>query len=150
MVYLVKGDPAPGRPEGAIAPDENLPRACIIGAGCAGIAAAKALYEARIPFDCFELGPRVGGMWAFENPNGMSGCYRTLEMNTSGMRMAYSDFPAPEYYREYPMHWQVAEYFDRYVDHFGFRDTISFDTKVEHVTRRDDGVWEVRISGGAA
>lgn len=145
--YRVSGEPAPGRPEGAIEPDQSLPRACVIGAGCTGITAAKALYEARVPFDCFEQGTRVGGMWVFENPNGMSGCYRTLEMNTSCPRMSYSDFPAPDYYRDYPMHWQVAEYFDNYVDHFGIRDTIVFETTVERVERRDDGVWEVTIAG---
>jgi dimethylaniline monooxygenase (N-oxide forming) len=71
-------------------------------------------------------------------------------MNTSGPRMSYSDFPAPTYYRDYPMHWQVAEYFDKYVEHFGIRDTISFNTKVDRVERREDGVWEVTISGEAA
>jgi dimethylaniline monooxygenase (N-oxide forming) len=64
--------------------------------------------------------------------------------------MSYSDFPTPDYYRDYPMHWQVAEYFDRYVDHFGIRNPIDFNTKVEHVERRDDGVWEVTIAGDAA
>ena len=47
----------------------------MIGGGSCGIAAAKALYEARMPFDCFEPGRR-GGMWVYENPNGLSGCYR--------------------------------------------------------------------------
>jgi dimethylaniline monooxygenase (N-oxide forming) len=148
--YLVSGKPAPGRPEGSIQPDHNLPRACIIGAGSCGITAAKALYEARIPFDCFEMGPQVGGMWVYDNPNGLSGCYRTLEMNTSCPRMSYSDFPAPGYYRDYPMHWQVAEYFDNYIDHFGLRETITFNTAVDRVERRDDGVWEVTITGEAA
>ena len=150
MAYLVKGKPGPGRPEGAIAPDPSFPRACVIGAGSCGIAAAKALYEARVPFDCFEMGPVVGGMWVFENPNGLSGCYRTLEMNTSCPRMAYSDFPPPDYYRDYPMHWQVREYFDRYVDHFGIRETIAFETEVERVERTDDGVFEVTIRGEGA
>ncbi len=150
MAYLVRGEPAPARPEGAIEPDPRLPRACVIGAGSCGIAAAKALYEARIPFDCFELGPVVGGMWVYENPNGLSGCYRTLEMNTSGPRMAYSDFPVPSGNEDYPMHEEVREYFESYVDHFGFRETITFETKVEHVSRRDDGTWEVEISGAGA
>jgi dimethylaniline monooxygenase (N-oxide forming) len=145
--HLVKGEPGPARPEGAIPPDPSLPRVLVIGAGSSGIAAAKALYEARVPFDCFELGPAVGGMWVYKNPNGLSGCYSTLEMNTSCPRMAYSDFPMPAYFPDYPMHWQVREYFDRYVDHFGIRDTITFATKVEHLRRRDDAVWEATISG---
>ena len=148
MAYMIRGEPAPSRPEGAIEPDPSLPRACVIGAGSCGITAAKALYEARVPFDCFEMGPVLGGLWAFENPNGRSGCYRTLEMNTSGPRMSYSDFPFSD--DDYPMHEAVIEYFERYVDHFGIRDTITFNTKVEHVTRRDDGVFEVEIAGQGA
>ena len=44
-----------------------LARACIIGAGSSGIAAAKALHERGIPFDCFEKSDRVGGNWVFGN-----------------------------------------------------------------------------------
>ncbi len=148
MGYLIRGEPAPGREEGAIAPDPSLPRACVIGAGCTGITAAKALYEARVPFDCFEQGPVVGGLWVFRNPNGRSGAYTTLEMNTSGPRMSYSDFPFQS--DDYPPHEDVARYFNDYVDHFGLRDTITFNTAVEHVERRDDGVWEVSIVGEGA
>ncbi len=145
MGYMIRGEPAPGRPEGAIEPDPSLPRACVIGAGSCGLTAAKALYEARLPFDCFEMGPVLGGLWAYQNPNGRSGCYRTLEMNTSGPRMSFSDFPFND--DDYPMHEAVLDYFERYVDHFGIRNTITFNTKVEHVERRDDGVWEVEIAG---
>ena len=148
MAYMIRGERPPPRPEGAIEPDPALPRACVVGAGSSGIAAAKALYEARVPFDCFELGPAVGGNWVFENPNGQSACYSTLEMNTSGPRMSYSDFPFG--YDDYPSHDQVREYFDRYVDHFGVRSRITFNTKVEQASRRDDGVYEVEISGEGA
>ncbi len=144
MGYLIRGEPAPSRPEGAIEPDESLPRACVIGAGSCGIAAAKALYEARIPFDCFEAGPVVGGLWRFENPNGLSGAYSTLEMNTSGPRMSYSDFPIGD--EDYPPHEAVGAYFDRYVDHFGIRRTITFNTRVEHVEPLAQGGLEVTTS----
>jgi dimethylaniline monooxygenase (N-oxide forming) len=148
MGYLIRGEPAPGRREGAIDPDPSLPRACVIGAGSCGIAAAKALYEARVPFDCFEAGPVVGGLWKFENPNGLSGAYATLEMNTSGPRMSYSDFPMN--FEDYPSHEAVGEYFDRYVDHFGFRHTITFNTRVERVEPREDGGFDVTVSGEGA
>jgi cation diffusion facilitator CzcD-associated flavoprotein CzcO len=147
---MIKGEPAPSRPEGAIEPDPSLPRACVIGAGACGITVAKALYEARVPFDCFEMGPVLGGNWVFENPNGQSACYRNLEMNTSFPRFAYSDFPGPPGQDGYPMHWEVREYFEAYIDHFGIRDQITFETRVEHARRRDDGVWEVEISGAGA
>ncbi len=148
MGYLIRGEPAPGRSEGEIQPDPSLPRACVIGGGCCGITAAKALYEARVPFDCFEMGPVLGGLWVFQNPNGRSGAYSTLEMNTSGPRMSYSDFPLGS--DEYPAHEDVRRYFDGYVDHFGIRDTITFNTKVERVERGSDGAWDVEISGEGA
>jgi dimethylaniline monooxygenase (N-oxide forming) len=123
-------------------------RVCLIGAGSSGIAAAKALYERGIPFDCFEKSDRVGGNWVFENKNGMSAAYRDLFINTSRPRMEYSDFPMPESYPDFPHHTQIAAYFEDYVDHFGFRDQITFETGVEHASRDEDGTWSVRLEDG--
>lgn len=125
----------------------KLPRVCVIGAGSSGIAAAKALHEAGIPFDCYEKGSRVGGNWVFRNDNGVSACYETLHINTSKTRMAFSDFPMGEDLPSYPSHRHIAEYFDAYVDHFGFRDRIVFRTSVEHAAL-EDGLWRVRLSNG--
>ena len=147
MAYLVKPrDRAPARRE-RLVPDAGLPTTCVIGAGSSGIAAAKALYEARLPFDCFELGSAIGGTWVHENPNGQSACYETLEINTSCPRMAYSDFPMPPDYPDYAAHHQVAAYFAAYVDHFAFRHTITFDTRVESVERTEAGRWRVSVIG---
>jgi cation diffusion facilitator CzcD-associated flavoprotein CzcO len=126
----------------------NLPSACVIGAGSSGIAAAKALHERGIPFDCFEKSDRVGGNWVFQNKNGMSSAYRSLHINTSRERMEYSDYPMPTSYPDFPHHSQIAAYFDAYVDHFGLRDTIVFETGVEHAERDSDGVWTITLESG--
>ncbi len=127
----------------------NLPSACVIGAGSSGIAAAKALHDHAIPFDCFEKSDRVGGNWVFANVNGMSSAYRSLHINTSRERMEYSDFPMPKSYPDFPHHTQIAEYFDNYVDHFGFRDRIVFETGVEHASRDPQtGVWSITLDTG--
>lgn len=126
----------------------TVPKACIIGAGSSGIAAAKVFHEARIPFDCFEKSDRVGGNWVFGNKNGMSSAYRSLYINTSRERMQYSDFPMPKDYPDFPHHSQIAAYFERYVDHFGFRNAITFNTGVERAERRGDGVWIVDLDTG--
>jgi cation diffusion facilitator CzcD-associated flavoprotein CzcO len=123
-------------------------RAFIIGAGSSGIAAAKALHERGIPFDCFEKSDRVGGNWVFNNKNGMSAAYRDLFINTSRPRMAYTDFPMPESYPDFPHHTHIAAYFDSYVDHFGFREKITFETGIEHARRDADGTWEVELDSG--
>ena len=147
MTYMVKSRDLAPAVQQPVPPDPSLPRACVIGAGSSGIAAAKALYLAGVPFDCFEKGSVVGGNWVYDNPNGQSACYETLEINTSCPRMAFSDFPMPENYPPYAAHHQVRDYFEAYVDHFGFRDTITFDTSVEEVTRNADGSWQVRVVG---
>ena len=41
----------------------DLPRTCVIGAGSSGIAAAKALHERGLPFDCLEASDGVGDNW---------------------------------------------------------------------------------------
>jgi cation diffusion facilitator CzcD-associated flavoprotein CzcO len=120
---------------------------CVIGAGSSGIAAVKALSQRGIAFDCFEKSDRVGGNWVFRNANGMSSAYQSLHINTSRDRMAYSDFPMPADYPDFPHHTQVAAYFDAYVDHFNVRDKITFNTGVEHAEPHEDG-WRVTLDTG--
>ena len=43
------------------------------------------------------------------------------------------DFPMPDDYPDFPSHAQIAAYFDDYVDHFGLRERIRFNTAVERV-----------------
>jgi hypothetical protein len=62
--------------------------------------------------------------------------------------MAYRTFPMPAHLPDYPSHEQIAEYFDSYVDHFGFRDHIRFNTSVEDVRPAADGGWQVRTDDG--
>jgi cation diffusion facilitator CzcD-associated flavoprotein CzcO len=115
-------------------------RVCIIGAGSSGIAAAQVLNARGIDFDCFEVGSEVGGNWRYQNDNGMSSAYRSLHINTSRQLMQYKTFPMPDDLPEYPSHWQIADYFDSYVDHFGFRDAITFRTEVLRVRPVPDAV----------
>ena len=125
-----------------------LPRACIIGAGSSGITAAKALQDCGIPFDCYEKSDCIGGLWVFGNKNGLSAAYRTLHINSSRPSMSYADFPMPKTIPFYPHHTHIAAYFNAYVDHFGLRDKITFNTAVEHAVRRRDGTWEITLEGG--
>ena len=116
---------------------------CIIGAGSSGIAAAQVLNARGVDFDCFEMGSEVGGNWRYDNDNGMSSAYRSLHINTSRQLMEYHAYPMPEDLPDYPSHWQIAQYFDDYVDHFGFREHIRFRTEVTRVEPADDGRWRV-------
>ena len=122
---------------------------CIIGAGSSGITAAKTLKENKISFDCFEKGSQIGGNWRFNNDNGMSSAYRSLHINTNRMIMAYSDYPMPAEYPMFPHHSHIINYFDDYVNHFGIREDIQFNTEVKDVTRNYDGTYTVETSNGS-
>jgi len=111
---------------------------CVIGAGSSGITAAKTLKDHGISFDCFEKGSAVGGNWRYGNDNGMSSAYRSLHINTNRNVMAYSDYPMPTDYPMFPHHTQIATYFDAYVDHFGIRPFIQFQTAVKSVEPEGD------------
>ena len=85
----------------------------------------------------------------FGNRNGMSAAYRDLFINVSRERMAYSDFPMPGSYPDFPHHTHIAEYFNDYVDHFGLREHITFETGVEHAAAtRGRRVGDRRSTGG--
>lgn len=121
---------------------------CVIGAGPSGIAMAKALHQAGLPYLCVERRDRVGGLWAGESASGHSPAYRTLRVNTSRERSAFSDFPMPATYPDFPHHTQMAAYFDAYVDHFGLRRQIVFNTAVERAAPLPDGTWRLHLSSG--
>lgn len=123
-------------------------KVCIIGAGCSGFSTAKRLQDAGIEFDCFEMSDDVGGNWYFKNPNGMSACYESLHIDTSATRMQFADFPAPDDWPHFPHHTLIHQYFRDYVDHFGLRDKITFNTAVTHAKQVADG-WEVTLSDGS-
>ena len=118
---------------------------CVIGAGSSGIASCQVLQARGIEFDCYEAGAEVGGNWRYLNDNGMSSSYKSLHINTSREIMEYKSYPMRHDYPTYPNHVQIAQYFDRFVDHFGFRDRIQFKTEVVSVVPAGDGEWDVTV-----
>ncbi len=119
-------------------------KVCVIGAGSSGITSCQVLGARGIAFDCFEKGSEVGGNWRYENDNQLSSAYRSLHINTSRGLMAYRTYPMPDDYPDYPNHFQIARYFDDYVDHFALREKIRFRTEVLSVVPVD-GEWEVTV-----
>lgn len=126
----------------------DKPKTCIIGAGCSGFTMAKRLKDHGLPYDCFEMSDEIGGNWYFGNPNGASSCYESLHIDTSKWRLAFEDFPVPEDWPDFPHHSQLFQYFKDYVDHFGLRETITFNTRVDRAERLADGRWRIHLSGG--
>lgn len=126
---------------------DQLP-ACIIGAGSSGVTAAKALKEKGVPFDCFEIGSKIGGMWRYENDNGLSSAYKSLHIDTSRHNLGYADFPIPDHYPDFLSHFEVIDYLEAYATRFDVLAHIRFNTKVERVKPLADTSWQVTLGTG--
>ena len=79
-----------------------------------GVAMAKSLKDKGIAFECFEIGSDIGGMWRYENDNGLSSAYRSLHIDTSRNNLGYSDFPIAGHYPDFLSHAQVLEHLNSY------------------------------------
>jgi cation diffusion facilitator CzcD-associated flavoprotein CzcO len=121
----------------------------VIGAGISGLTAGKAIADVGVPYTCFETSDRIGGNWAFKNPNGRSSAYRSLHIDTSKGRISFEDFPMGAEYPDFPHHTQIFEWLNRYADTFGLREKIQFGTTVEAAERLPEGGWRIRTDDGA-
>jgi dimethylaniline monooxygenase (N-oxide forming) len=117
-------------------------RVAIVGAGSSGIAACQVLEERGIRFDCFEKGSDIGGLWRYENDNGLASAYHCLHTNTSREATRYASYPMPDAYPDFPHHTQMLAYLEDYVEYFGFRGKIRFRAEVRRVAPVD-GAWKV-------
>jgi thioredoxin reductase len=127
----------------------SKPTTAVIGAGISGLTVTKNLLDYGVPVTCFEASDRVGGNWAFGNPNGHSSAYASLHIDTSKYQLSFRDFPMPDHYPDFPHHTLIKEYLDSYADAFGLRDVIEFENGVLNARRLADGGWELDLQDGS-
>jgi dimethylaniline monooxygenase (N-oxide forming) len=120
---------------------------CVVGGGVSGIAAAKALREESFSPHVFEKGSQPGGLWRYRNDNGLSGIYDALRLNTSKTLTAFSDFPMPDEYPDYPDHRQFVGYLDAVIERFGLGPSFRFRTEVVRIAPAG-GRWTVELADG--
>jgi thioredoxin reductase len=130
--------------------EDRTDRYCVIGAGAAGLTAAKNLREHGFAVDVYERAESVGGNWDINHP--FSRVYESTHTISSPPFTQYPDFPMPDSWPDYPHHSQIGEYLARYASHFGLRPLIQFSTEVERVEPVDGGrLWDVTVrEAGAA
>jgi hypothetical protein len=133
------------RPE---TPAATPPIPAVSGAGISGLTAGKMLNDYGVPYTCFESSDRIGGNWAFRNPNGHSSAYRSLHIDTSKHRLSFKDFPMPDDYPDFPHHTQIKDYLDAYAETFGLLEHIEFENGIRHARRLDGGGWELTTQSG--
>ena len=129
-------------------------RIAVIGAGAAGLCAAKHLRQRGHTVVIFEAGTHIGGLWVYENDSGRSPAYQSLRINSEAKVTGYRDFPIPAGASLYPSHVEIKDYLNAYADHFGLRDIVRFSSEVTGVEALppDDGAqrWRVRLATGDA
>ncbi|MFC8044691.1 flavin-containing monooxygenase [Nocardia sp. NPDC057353] len=124
------------------------PTVAVIGAGISGLTTGKMLGDYGIPYTCFESSDRIGGNWAFGNPNGHSAAYRSLHIDTSKYQLSFRDYPMPETYPDFPHHSQIKEYLEGYAAAFELKRRIEFGNGVAHAERLPDGGWRIATQRG--
>ena len=122
----------------------------MIGAGISGLTSGKMLGDYGVPYTCFESSDRIGGNWAFGNPNGHSSAYRSLHIDTSKHRLSFKDFPMPDDYPDFPHHTQIKAYLDSYAEAFDLLDRIEFENGVTSAEPSPGGGWEISDANSPA
>lgn len=110
----------------------------IVGAGPAGLAAAKIAQERGYHVQVFERLPDIGGIW---NPEG-HGAYDSVRMQTSRYAFHYSDFGPAEGSADFLTREDFYNYLRAYRDNFGLSRSIRSGTNVVQILK-EGGHWTV-------
>ena len=117
MIAQATGAPEAGSDERGAPVLENTREAfALIGAGPMGLAMAKVLKQAGLPFQGFELHSDVGGLWDIDGPR--STMYETAHLISSKHMTEFADFPMADTVAEYPSHRELKGYFQDFARRF--------------------------------
>lgn len=138
-------------------------KVAIIGAGAAGLIAARELRREGHTGVVFERGAEIGGTWVYtpeveSDPIGLdpsrkiihSSIYKSLRTNLPREIMGFRDFPfvasdkPGRDPRRFPAHPEVLRYLEDFAHAFKLIEMIRFQTEVEHVRLLEDGKWNVQ------
>lgn len=150
-----------------------MKRIAIVGAGPAGLAAAKALAlePAQLTIDLFERRDNIGGVWLFQgdkskvrppipssDPNGtemllenggfenrfLSSMYKNLETNLLDKLMEYSDVPFQPRTMNFIDRTEVLEYLHKYAKTIPEKVNINLSTNVVQINKLDGAAkWDI-------
>ena len=132
----------------------SKPRIAIIGAGASGICMAKCLIPDSADVTVFEIGTEIGGLWCYNNDNGLTAIYKTLHINTARNLTRFHDYDFKPDVQTFPSHEDMHEYLISYADHFGVTPCIRFKSKVTEVRPlfkpgAEVPRWEIVTESGA-
>ncbi len=121
-------------------------RYCIVGAGPAGLVAARALLAEGVPFDWYERHTDVGGIWDMDSPG--SPMYESAHFISSKYTSAFVGFPMPADYPDYPSWRQIRDYIRAFAREFGLYDHVTLGVAVASAVPIPGDRWSVTLSTG--
>ena len=119
---------------------------CVIGAGPAGLAVARALTERNLPYTHLERHTGPGGIWDIDSPG--SPMYESAHFISSKTLSGFGGFPMPDEFADYPPHRQILSYLTSFSDADELTERIQFGVEVESVDKNADGTWTVTRTDG--
>lgn len=122
-----------------------MDRVCIVGAGPAGLSAARAFRRLGVEYDQFERHTDVGGIWDLDNPG--TPMYESAHFISSRTMSGFFDFPMPDSFPDYPSNRLILDYTRAFARAYGLHDDLTLGTSVEECVPDGDG-WSVRLSTG--
>lgn len=129
--------------------EQAAQRVAVIGAGAAGLCAAKYLIARGVDVVVYEIGSCIGGLWVYENDSGLGPAYKSLHLNSEARVTEYKDFPFPADGPLYPDHSEVRRYLEAYADRFEIRRRTRFRSKVANVAPVGER-WQVDLADGSS
>ena len=142
---LVEGQ-RPLQPEPGLV--QTSKRVAVVGAGAAGLCAAKHLLARGVEVVVYELGSHVGGLWVYQNDSGLGPAYQSLHLNSEASVTAYKDFPFPADGPLFPDHALVHDYLKAYAERFDLMRHIRFRSRVKGLLPQANG-WRVQLGDGS-
>jgi cation diffusion facilitator CzcD-associated flavoprotein CzcO len=119
----------------------------VIGAGPAGLVAARWLIAEGLEPVILEAADRLGGQWNAANP--ASATWPGMRTNTSRVMTAFSDLDHPEGTAVYPTREAMHAYLERYAAAFGLTARLRLGARVERVERGGGGWHVTSVADGA-
>lgn len=144
---MTRVEPAAGTDIQAGLGDAGEPDVLVIGAGPAGLAAARALRARQVAYDHVERASDVGGLWDIDAAG--TPMYESAHFISSRTKSAFPSFPMPADYPDYPSHRQVLDYLRSFADAYRLRPHIRFETAVERISPLSDERWRVTFADGS-
>uniref|UniRef100_A0A182NVD2 Flavin-containing monooxygenase n=1 Tax=Anopheles dirus TaxID=7168 RepID=A0A182NVD2_9DIPT len=126
---------------------------CVIGAGMAGMAAARRVLESGAEVTVFERMNQIGGTWIYTDEVGIdryglpihTSMYRGLRTNLPKEVMGYPDFPIPAQRDSYISSGDILSFLRLYAERYGITKHVKFEHHVLKVHPTADDRWVVEV-----